>query len=338
MSKNISSSEKQEIIAVPEYSENLVDLFPQIPDIAHSLLCRAQKSISNIETLLYTAPSFINAVKASVPDVVLQAVLSDTQKGQLASGTVKLMSKKDGSLLASLVNPKTNKVVSNIPLKEVKLSPDLTHALTSYSTQLQMAQIAEEIQQFHEAIEEIRQGQESDRLAAAYSCQQKFLQACSINNPTLKSMALLQLAADAEDSRNALMLSQQANVNFIKNQPESFWGKLVSGSPAEKIALRMDEIRESLCAVNMVSLAEAMAYQELGETEAAKISLKHYAQFIDKTYLSSPGFVERLDMLDSSPENYWSEALPNIEKKICALPFNSNSFLTEGEHDGTEEM
>lgn len=338
MSKNISSSEKQEIIAVSEYSENLVDLFPQIPDIAHSLLCRAQKSISNIETLLYTAPSFINAVKASVPDVVLQAVLSDKQKEQLASGAVKLMSKKDGSLLASLVNPKTNKVVSNILLKEVNLSPDLTHALTNYSTQLQMAQIAEEIQQFHEAIEEIRQGQESDRLATAYSCQQKFLQACSITNPRLKSMALLQLAADAEDSRNALMLSQQANVSFIKNQPESFWGKLVSGSPAEKIALRMDEIRESLCAVNMVSLAEAMAYQELGETEAAKISLKHYAQFIDKTYLSSPGFVQRLDMLDSSPENYWSEALPNIEKKIYALPFNSNSFLTEGEHDGTEEM
>ncbi len=64
------------------------------------------------------------------------------------------------------------------------------------------------------------------------------------------------------------MQSQNANLTFIKEQPESFWGKLISGANPEKISLRMNEIRESLSAVNMVSLAEAMAYQELGESAA----------------------------------------------------------------------
>ena len=84
----------------------------------------------------------------------------------------------------------------------------------------------------------------------------------------------------------------------------------------------MNEIRESLCTVNMVSLAEALAYQELGENDAARKSLTYYAEFIRKTYLKTPGLVERLDLMDPSPENYWSKMLPDIEKKIEALPCN----------------
>jgi hypothetical protein len=141
------------------------------------------------------------------------------------------------------------------------------------------------------------------------------------------------LVFDAEDSRNLLMQSQNANVAFIKEQPETFWGKLVSGSKPEKISARMDEIRESLCAVNMVSLAAAMAFQELGETDAARQSLQYYAGFIRNVYLDKPGFVERLDLLDESPENYWSKAIPEIEEKIMALPCVADAALIGEEHE-----
>ena len=201
-----------------------------------------------------------------------------------------------------------------------------------------MAQIAEQIQMVQVAVEEVRQGQEYDRLATAYSCQQKLLQAMAIKNPHLKEIALLQIASDAEDSRNLLMQSQSANVAFIQNQPESFWGKLVSGATPEKINARMNEIRENLCAVNMVSLAEAMAYQEMGEVEAAKLSLQYYAGYIQKTYLEPQGLVERLDMIDPSPENYWSHTLPDIKKRIYALPCNEGECLLGGKEDGTETV
>lgn len=46
--------------------------------------------------------------------------------------------------------------------------------MTGYATQMQMAQ---QIQQVQVAVKEVRQGQEYDRLAMAYSCQQKLLQA-----------------------------------------------------------------------------------------------------------------------------------------------------------------
>jgi hypothetical protein len=125
------------------------------------------------------------------------------------------------------------------------------------------------------------------------------------------------------------MLSQKSNVRFIAEQPDSFFGKMISGAKPEKIDARMNEIRDSLCAVNIVSLTEAMAYQELGEREAARKSLTYYARFIQDTYLSVPGLVERLDLIDKSPENYWSNTLPNISAKIQALPYIGEPLLLE---------
>lgn len=325
-----------EVVDTSEYSGEIVEQFSTVPDVAKPLLKDAKATFKKIEQMLYSAPAIVNLVKANIPDVTLQAVLTDEQKQQIAKGALKLMTKKDGSLMANFVNPETKKIVATIPLKNVKMAPEVTQAMTNYATQMQMAQIAEQIQIVQLAVEEVRMGQEYDRLATAYSCQQKLLQAMEIKNPELRAMALIQIASDAEDSRNLLMLSQKTNVGFITDQPESFFGKIIGGATPEKINSRMNEIRESLCAVNMVSLAEAIAYQELGEDSAARRSLAYYGEFVQKTYLAVPGLVERLDLIDPSPENYWSRTLPDIEKRIQALPCNQEQNLIEegAEDDG----
>lgn len=307
-------------IDVSEYKEELAQHFNRVPEVAKPLLEEAKLVFSKIEKALHIAPAFINAVKAAVPDVTLQAVLTDEQKQQIAKGALKLMTKKDGSLMANLINPETKKIVATIPLKSVQMAPEITQAMVSFSAQMQMAQIAEQIHAVQIAVEEIRMGQEHDRLAMAYSCQQKLLQAMEIKNPELKRMALMQLTDSAEDSRNLLMLSQRSNVEFIMNQPENFFQKILSGSTPEKINERMKEIRESLYAVNIVSFVESMAYQELGEHDAARKSLTYYASFIEDTYISVPGLAQRLDMIDPAPENYWSKMLPDISEKIKAFP------------------
>ena len=328
--------ENIEIIDASEYSEDLTKYFEYIPDVARPLVRGAKEAFSKIEQMLYSTPAFINLVKASIPNQAFQAMLSDDQKAKLASGALKLMTKKDGSLMANLVNPKTGKIVSTISLQKVNLTPALEQAMTSYASQMQMVQIAEQIKDVQLAIEEVRQGQEYDRLAMAYSCQQKLIQAMEIRNPELKARALLQIASDAEDSRNLLMQSQNSNLAFIKDQPESTFGKLLSGAAVKKINQRMNEIRESLNAVNMVSLAEAMAYQEMGESAAARQSLQYYAGYIEKSYLSTKGLVERLDSIDPAPENYWTKSLPEIKKKIQALPCVEKVALPKGENDNGE--
>lgn len=323
-----------EIIENEDYCDDITAHFSSVPEIAKPLLRSAKNTLSKIEGMFYSAPAFINAIRASIPKEALQAILTDEQKEKITAGALKLMSKKDGSLMATLVNTETNKIVATVPLKYVKLTPELSQAITNYATQMQMAQIAEQIQLVKLAVEEVRQGQEYDRLATAYSCQQKLLQAMLIKDHELRKMALLRIASDAEDSRNLLMQSQSANVAFIKEQPESFWGKFVSGAPPEKLNTRINEIRESLCAVNMVSLVEAMAYQEMDEIEPAQHSLQYYARYIQKTYLETQGLVERLDLIDPSTENYWSKTLPDIERKIQDLPYNKRQVIKEGDENG----
>ena len=320
------SSESNQTSSLTDYTESVVKCFDSVPEVAKPLIGSAGRLFNRIEKTLYSAPAFVSAVKAAIPEEAYQVILTD-----------ELMTKKDGSLMANLINPETKKIVSTVSLGKVKLSPELSQAMTNYATQMQMAQIAEQIQFVQVAVEEVRQGQEYDRLATAYSCQQKLIQAAAIQNPRLKEMALMQLVSDAENSRNLLMQSQSANAAFIKNQPESTWGKILSGATPEKINARMNELRESLCAVNMVSLAEAIAYQEMGETEAAKVSLEYYAKFIQRTYLETKGFVERLDMIDPSPENYWTQKLPEIENRILALPSDNPALrLEDCEHCRSE--
>lgn len=311
--------------------------FSNAPEIVKPFLKSAELTLSKIKEMLYVSPSFINLIKASVPETTFQAILTDDQKSKIANGMVEILTKKDGTLMAVLRDSKTKKITENINLEKIKVSPDITQAMATYATQMQMAQIAEEMQMIQLAVEEVRQGQEFDRLATAYSCQQKLLQALSINNPDLKATALLRIALDAEDSRNLLMQTQNSNLLFIKNQPESFWGKFISGAKPEKINSRISEIRESLCAVNMVSLAEAIAYNELGETDAARISLQFYAKYIQNAYLETEGLVERLDLIDPSPINYWSKTLPEIEAKIQALPFE-RYINQKGEKKDGEKM
>lgn len=58
------------------------------------------------------------------------------------------------------------------------------------------------------------------------------------------------------------MLSQKVNVAFAKDQPKFLIGKILSGAATEKMNVQINEIRDGLSAINMVSLVGAMAYKE----------------------------------------------------------------------------
>lgn len=287
-----------------------------ILEVAKPLKDKMSLLLSNIKDKILLVPGFIRTVSSFVPIKNLQAVLTNEQKEKIASGVLKIMSKNDGTLVANLVDAQSGKIVTNIPLKEIKLTPELNKAMTDFALQLQLLQISAEIKSIKKAVEEVRKGQEYDRLATAYSCQQKFLQATLIKDIKLKKETLLRIALDAEDSRNFLMLSQKANIDFIKNLPDGYWKKMLSLTTSSEIDSRMNEIREGFSTINMVSLVEALAYHELEEYGAEQQSLIYYADFIQKTYLDDSKLLKRLDSIDPSTERYWTTKVPIIETKI----------------------
>ncbi|WP_339123569.1 hypothetical protein LDK20_00775 [Fusobacterium nucleatum] len=288
-----------------------------ILEVAKPLKDKMSSLLSSIKDKLLVLPTFIKMIESFFPIKSLQAVLTNEQKEKIASGVLEIMqSKENGSLIASLIDPKTKKIVKNISLKEIELTPELNKAITDFALQLQLLQISAEIKSIQKAVEEVRKGLEYDRLSTAYSCQQKFLQAILIKDSKLKKEALLRIALDAEDSRNLLMLSQKTNINFIKNLPEENWKKIFSLTTSNEIDLRMNEIRESFSTINLISLVEALAYHQLEEYDTEQQSLVYYADFIQKTYLDNFKFLKRLDSIDPSTEKYWTTKVPVIETKI----------------------
>lgn len=71
-----------EIVNASEYSEDLTEYFNDMPEVARPLLKGAKEVFSKIEQMLYSAPAFINLVKASIPEQTFQAILTDDQKSQ----------------------------------------------------------------------------------------------------------------------------------------------------------------------------------------------------------------------------------------------------------------
>ena len=301
------------------YTTNPASFFRNLPKVSGSVLKNAARILDDIKGKLYAAPAFINTIQAAVPIEALRPVLTADQQRKLAQGTIELMTNKNGNILAHLINPETKRIIATVPLKEMKLSPDIMQALSGFAMQMQLAEISQNIHKIQIAVEEVRQRQKNDRLATAYSCQQKLLQAMAMSNPQIKAAALLKIAQDSEDSRNLLMMSQKENIEYIQKEPEGFIGKLFSGADSSEINKRMEELRTDLCCINMVSLTQALAYQELGEEGAVSQSLQYYSDYLENAYLSKKGLVERLDMIDASPLQYWSKTLPEIRSNIRML-------------------
>ena len=98
-----------EIVDALDYSEDIERHFSSVPEVVKHLIKSAKVTLSKIEKMLYSAPAFVNVVRSSIPAETFHAIFTDEQKSQIAQGALKLMTKKDGSLMANLVNTETKK-------------------------------------------------------------------------------------------------------------------------------------------------------------------------------------------------------------------------------------
>lgn len=240
-------------------------LFENDPEMQKNYFVKnAEQLFDEIHDTLCSLPAFLEVVERSVPVQEWVAVFTDDQRKELAKGALKMLTKKDGKVLAVVVNPNNkNQIVANIPLKEVKKIKDINPALNDLMVQMQLANLAQEMKEVHRVVSRIQQGLEFDRLASAYSNERKLKYARQIQNKELQTQALLMIAHSAEDSRSRLMLGMKDNIDFIMHQPENEFVKLFATNPKE-INDRMNEIRSRVVAINQDSMTEATAYWALG--------------------------------------------------------------------------
>lgn len=292
-------------------------------------------SLDKIKELLVQSEAFINVIKASIPEISYEAILPSDIRKKLLNGSLKIMKSRKGELLATIVDNENNTIVKNIRLKKILKTPELNSAITNLNLDLKLAQIAQQVENLTLSLNDVKEGLELDRLSTAFSTKQKLLQAMSITNEPLRQNALLAVAHSAEDSRNLLMLSQKINIDQLNNQPVDTISKFLNRTTQDEIDKTMKSIKDGMSAIYEVSIAETLAYKELGEIEAAKLSLNVYSDYITNTFLTEDkDTIERLFLLDSSnDEDYWSN-ITSTAIEVTKEIENFNNFI---ENDAEDE-
>lgn len=323
-----------------EYRSDIASFFPKASDIAKPVLGNARKLFRNIEKYLYTAPSVINLVKSSIPVSAYQAVFTSDQLNRLADGSLKLMTDKGGRTLAKLVDSNTGKIFANVELRETELTPQLGQALTGFAMQMQMMMISEKLDSIQRTVDDIAQGMENDRLAAAYACRDSLKYALGMNDTEVRRAELRNVAREAIKSRNLLEKSQELMIDKIENFNSSFISSLFSlRNKTKENDKEIEKLKVNLSATFGASMVAAVAYEELNEMATAKESVQDFAGFLSKTYVNRSGLIDRLDMLDPSPDCFWSTQLIPVIKQIDSLPdCESINYLLKEDKNVTESM
>lgn len=321
---------KVEVMKVNKRPEMLFENDPEMQK--NYFVKNAGRVFDQIHDTLCALPAFLEVVERLVPVEEWVLVFTDEQKKELAKGALKLMAKKNGDIIAKVVDPKTHQIVANVPVKQVERIKDINPAMNDFMVQMQLANLAQEMKEVHRVVSRIQQGLEFDRLASAYSNERKLKYARQIQNKELQTQALLMIAHSAEDSRSRLMLGMKEDIQFIMGQPENEFIKLFTINPTE-INNRMNEIRSRVVAINQDSMTEATAYWALGEKQAALNTIENYRMFLEDSELTNGEVLNRLDVVDPNPENYWTKQFPIIQDTVHKISYEGAPLLLGGDYD-----
>ena len=320
---------KVEVMKVNKRPETLFENDPEMQK--NYFVKNAGRVFDQIHDTLCALPAFLEVVERLVPVEEWVLVFTDEQRKELAKGALKMMAKKNGDIIAKVVDPKTHQIVANIPVKQVERIKDITPAMNDFMVQMQLANLAQELKEIHSVVSRIQQGLEFDRLASAYSNERKLKYARQSQNKELQTQALLMIAHSAEDSRSRLMLGMKENIDFIMHQPENEFIKFFATNPKE-INDRMNEIRSRVVAINQDSMTEATAYWALGEKQAALNTIENYRMFLEDSELTKREVLNRLDVVDPNPENYWTKQFPTIQDTVQKITYEGAPLLLGGDY------
>ena len=318
---------KVEVMKVNKRPETLFENDPEMQN--NYFVKNAGRVFDQIHDTLCALPAFLEVVERLVPVEEWVLVFTDEQRKELAKEALKMMAKKNGDVIAKVVDPKTHQIVANIPVKQVERIKDINPALNDLMVQMQLANLAQEMKEVHRVVSRIQQGLEFDRLASAYSNERKLKHARQIQNKELQTQSLLMIAHAAEDSRSRLMLGMKENIDFIMHQPENEFIKFFATNPKE-INDRMNEIRSRVVAINQDSMTEATAYWALGEKQAALNTIENYRMFLEDSELTKREVLNRLDVVDPNPENYWTKQFPIIQDTVHKITYEGSPLLLGG--------
>ncbi len=314
----------QEVYVSIPYESNEDDRWDIIP-LSQEDNTRIAKFLSKYENLKVVAPGLASAIEALIAkQTTLVADLSDYTLGLIRKGELSFSFDKAGNILPQLKNADTQKISELIRLKEVSSNPMLGNAVNNLSNQIALAQIMNELELIEEKIANIQKEMQEDRLALADSAWDKVIQARSISDYRLRTVAIQNAINSATDAKRVLM----------RNFQVSFSGALKSTWSKEKERNALNAAKDLVALTNCVRI-ECDGYVFIGEYIASKECLSAFLRFISENKLNDRDTLLRLNSclppeskMDNLPSAFIT-VVKKLEEYVSSLSIEAGSPIAE---------
>lgn len=227
----------------------------------------------------------------------------------LKDGQVFFRPDRNGQILPHLVG-KNGRIVKQVRLKEIVTMPELLPNLQHLETQAALAMIMNQLENVQEQIAQIRGELQQDRLAKADAAWDQLNQALKITDGRRREQAVIIAIGTSTEAKHTLMRHFASCLHLIEGNAGQNEARLIIGDIFKgKSNKERGEIEARMAYDDLVGIlncvrVETEGHMAIGDTEAARRSLKEFAEFIETEQLDNRDTLLKID-----------SRLPSVQKR-----------------------
>ncbi len=218
----------------------------------------------------------------------------------LKDGQITVRPDKNGQILPHLVG-KDGRIVKQVRLKEIVSMPELLPNLQHLETQAALAMIMSQLENVQEQIAQIRGELQQDRLAKADAAWDQLNQALKITDGRRREQAVIIAIGTSTEAKHTLMRHFASCLHLIEGNAGQNEARLIIGDIFKgKSNKERGEIEARMAYDDLVGIlncvrVETEGHMAIGDTEAARHSLKEFAEFIETEQLDNRDTLLKID-------------------------------------------
>lgn len=218
----------------------------------------------------------------------------------LKDGQITFRPDKNGQILPHLVG-KDGRIVKQVRLKEIVSMPELLPNLQHLETQAALAMIMNQLENVQEQIAQIRGELQQDRLAKADAAWDQLNQALKITDGRRREQAVIIAIGTGTEAKHTLMRHFASCLHLIEGNADQNEARLIIGDIFKgKSNKERGEIEARMAYDDLVGIlncvrVETEGHMAIGDTEAARCSLKEFATFIETEQLDDRDTILKID-------------------------------------------
>lgn len=275
---------------------------------------KGKQGLNYLADISLMIPGLVESLQTDTKYVV--DISTDIGK-KLTDGSLEFLQKANGDALAIVRDPKTKKIIKQLPIKAELATPMLGPAMLAAGLFVKLQKIEKGIEELNQGISDILQNFENDRYARAFAAKEKLEQALLFSDKKLKQEFLLAILSDVTNTKHMLYKQLTDKVDKLINTKTRFKDKSTIDLANQSL--------QNLYLFNECFKIQIQCYTELEEHYALSHALDMYNKEMDTVLTKDVQLA--VDGYFKEATNPFSHAVTDVLESVS----QTNDFLSMNE-------